>query len=97
MRDGLAMCRGKGNRKYNLSAPHGAGRVLSRTKAKEILLTDTFRRQMSDAGVYTTTANANTLDESPDAYKDVQTILDNIGDTVDVLEMIKPIYNYKAG
>ena len=52
---------------------------------------------MSDAGVYTTTANANTLDESPDAYKDVQTILDNIGDTVDVLEMIKPIYNYKAG
>ena len=97
MRDGLAVCRGKGNRKYNLSAPHGAGRVLSRTKAKEILSTDTFQRQMSDAGVYTTTANANTLDESPDAYKDVQTILDNIGDTVDVLEMIKPIYNYKAG
>ena len=96
MRDGLAICRGKGSSKYNFSAPHGAGRILSRTKARQLLSEDTFKRQMSEAGIYTTTANASTIDESPDAYKDMQTILDNIGDTVDVVETIKPIYNYKA-
>lgn len=97
MRDGLALCIGKGSKKYNYSAPHGAGRILSRTKAKELLNVDSFQQGMKDAGVYTTTANAGTLDESPDAYKDKEVILQNIQETVDVVEFIKPVYNFKAG
>lgn len=97
MRDGLAICVGKGNKKYNYSAPHGAGRILSRSKAKEMLDVDYFKEDMKQAGVYTTTANQSTLDESPDAYKDMSIILDNIKETVDVVEMIKPVYNFKAG
>ena len=97
MRDGLALCVGKGNKKYNCSAPHGAGRILSRSKAKEQLDVDLFKEEMKQAGVYTTTADSSTLDESPDAYKDKNIILDNIKDTVIVVEMVKPIYNFKAG
>lgn len=97
MRDGLAICVGKGNKDYNMSAPHGAGRILSRSKAKAELDVDFFKEDMKQAGVYTTTANASTLDESPDAYKDMNIILENIKDTVDVVEMIKPVYNFKAG
>lgn len=97
MRDGLAICVGKGNKKYNYSAPHGAGRILSRSKAKEQLDVTYFQEDMKQAGVYTTTANASTLDESPDAYKDMATILENIKETVDIVEMVKPVYNFKAG
>ena len=97
MRDGLALCIGKGNKKYNYSAPHGAGRILSRSKAKAVLDVEYFQEDMKQAGVYTTTANAGTLDESPDAYKDMAVILENIKETVDVIEMVKPVYNFKAG
>ena len=97
MRDGLAICVGKGNKKYNFSAPHGAGRILSRSKAKKVLDVGYFQEDMKQAGVYTTTANAGTLDESPDAYKDMSIILENITETVDVIEMVKPVYNFKAG
>ena len=96
MRDGLAICRGKGNPKYNYSAPHGAGRILSRSKAKETLDVTNFVEDMQQAGVYTTTANASTLDEAPDAYKDMNIILENISETVDIITMVKPVYNFKA-
>jgi len=95
MRDGLAICKGKGNSIYNYSAPHGAGRILSRTQAKKELSVVTFREQME--GIYTTTANVETIDEAPGAYKDKQTIIDNIKDTVDIIDFVKPVYNFKAG
>ena len=82
MRDGLAICRGKGNKKYNYSAPHGAGRILSRSKAKMSLDVEYFKQDMKDSGVYTTTADRSTLDESPDAYKDKNVIIENIKETV---------------
>jgi RNA-splicing ligase RtcB len=88
---------GKGNVEWNESAPHGAGRILSRTKAKATLDVGHFQEGMKSAGVYTTTANAGTLDESPDAYKSKDLILECIKDTVDVVDMVKPIYNFKAG
>lgn len=97
MKDGIALCIGKGSEKYNYSAPHGAGRILSRTKAKALLNVDDFKKEMLAAGVFTTTANQDTLDEAPSAYKDMKIILDNIKETVDVVELIKPIYNFKAG
>lgn len=97
MRDGIALCTGKGSKKYNFSAPHGAGRILSRSKAKAILDVAYFLADMKQAGVYTTTASIHTLDESPDAYKDMNIILQNIQETVEVNEMIKPVYNFKAG
>lgn len=95
MRDGLAICKGLGNSKYNYSAPHGAGRILSRTKAKETLSVVTFKEQMQ--GIYTTTANNETIDESPEAYKDKQIILDNIKETIEIVDFVKPVYNFKAG
>jgi RNA-splicing ligase RtcB len=97
MRDGIAIGVGKGNSQYNYSAPHGAGRIMGRMEAKRSLDLDTFTKQMSDANIYTTTANIDTLDEAPDAYKSMQVILDNIKETVDIVDMIKPIYNFKAG
>ena len=96
MRDGLAICTGRGNKKYNESAPHGAGRILSRSKAKAVLNVDYFKEDMKRAGVYTTTADRSTLDESPDAYKDMAIILENIKETVDIVEMVKPVYTFKA-
>jgi len=95
MRDGLAICKGKGNSKWNYSAPHGAGRALSRTKAKELLSIEIFEAQMRD--IYTTTANLNTIDEAPDAYKNTQMIINSIKETVDIIDFVKPIYNFKAG
>ena len=97
MKNGIALCRGKGSQKYNYSAPHGAGRILSRTKAKAQLSVETFKKEMDDAGIYTTTANSSTLDEAPAAYKDKDLILKNISETVEVVDFIKPIYNFKAG
>lgn len=95
MRDGSLICTGKGNPDWNYSAPHGAGRVLSRAQAKQTLTVSEFKKQMK--GIYTTSVNAGTLDESPMAYKSIEDIVDNIGDTVEIIDIIKPIYNFKAG
>lgn len=95
MRDGSLICKGKGNPEWNCSAPHGAGRVLSRSAARETLTVSEFKKQME--GIYTTSVSASTLDESPMAYKNIEDITNNIGDTVEILEVIKPIYNFKAG
>ena len=97
MRDGIAICEGKGSKEYNYSAPHGAGRIMSRTQARRTLSVDVLRGQMRDAGIFTTTAGCDTIDESPDAYKDMELILSNIRETVEVIEFIKPAYNFKAG
>lgn len=94
MRDGIIYGKGKGNTDWNDSAPHGAGRMLSRRKAKAQLDLEVFKEQMKD--VYSTTVNEDTLDEAPDAYKPLQEILDNIQDTVDVIDIIKPVYNHKG-
>ncbi|WP_124098702.1 RtcB family protein [Ruminococcus sp. Marseille-P6503] len=95
MRDGSLICKGKGNPDWNFSAPHGAGRLLSRSQAKQSLTVSEFKKQMK--GIYTTSVNAGTLDESPMAYKTMEDIVDNIGDTAEILDIIKPIYNFKAG
>lgn len=94
MRDGVLLCRGKGNPDWNYSAPHGAGRVLARGQAKRQLDMEEFEQQM--AGIYSSSICPSTLDESPMAYKDMQTIIDCIGDTVKVEKIIKPIINIKA-
>lgn len=94
MRDGSLICRGLGNEDYNYSAPHGAGRLMSRSKAKQEVELDDFVKSME--GIYTTSVNVSTIDESPFAYKPIEAILENIKDTVEVLEVIKPIYNFKA-
>jgi tRNA-splicing ligase RtcB len=95
MRDGSLICLGKGNPDWNYSAPHGAGRLMSRTKAKENVTLEEFQESME--GIYTTSVSEATIDESPMAYKPMQEIIDNIKDTVDILEIIKPTYNFKAG
>ena len=94
MRDGSLLCRGKGNADWNYSAPHGAGRLMSRSVAKESFTVNEFKKQM--AGIYTTSVGQSTLDECPMAYKGIDDIVNNIGDTVDILDILKPIYNYKA-
>ncbi|MBQ1648967.1 MAG: RtcB family protein, partial [Bacteroidales bacterium] len=94
MRDGSVLAIGKGNPEWNYSAPHGAGRIMSRSQAKEQLDLDEYRREMS--GVYTTSVNESTLDEAPMAYKSLDDIIDVISDAVDVIEVLKPIYNFKA-
>lgn len=93
MRDGSILGIGKGNTDWNYSAPHGAGRLMSRSEAKENISLEEFQKSM--AGIYTTSVNESTLDESPMAYKPIESILANIGETVEV-EVIKPIYNFKA-
>ncbi|MDU1909942.1 RtcB family protein [Fusobacterium sp.] len=95
MRDGSLICIGKGNEDWNYSAPHGAGRLMSRTKAKKVFNLKSFKEEM--AGVYTTSVNKDTLDECPMAYKAMEDIVKNIGDTVDIIKRIIPIYNFKAG
>lgn len=94
MRDGCIIAKGKSNSDYNYSAPHGAGRVMSRGEAFRTLTVEDFKKSMD--GIYTTTANETTLDESPFVYKPMESILNNIKDTVDVLEIIKPVYNFKS-
>ena len=94
MRDGSLICVGKGNDDWNESAPHGAGRLLSRGKAVATLTMEEFEREMS--GIFSTSINKNTLDESPMAYKKMEDIVDNIAPTVDILRRITPVYNFKA-
>lgn len=94
MRDGSLICLGKGNEDWNCSAPHGAGRVMSRMKAKKELSMEEFKAEMS--GIYSTTVTKETLDEAPMAYKTMDDIVANIGPTADILNVIKPIYNFKA-
>ncbi len=95
MRDGSLICVGRGNPDWNCSAPHGAGRLMSRAEAKQSFTVSEFKKQMS--GIYTTSVSSATLDECPMAYKSMEDIVDNIGDTVEIAEVIKPIYNFKAG
>lgn len=95
MRDGSLICVGKGNEDWNYSAPHGAGRLMSRAQAKQSFTVSEFKKQMAE--IYTTSVNNSTLDECPMAYKDMRDILDNIGPTAEVLKIIRPIYNFKAG
>lgn len=94
MRDGSLVCIGKGNDDWNCSAPHGAGRVMSRMKAKKTLSMEEFKAEMS--GIYSTTVSKETLDEAPMAYKTMDDIVANIGPTADIVNVIKPIYNFKA-
>ncbi len=94
MRDGSVLAVGKGNPEWNNSAPHGAGRLMSRTKAKESLDMEEYRKAM--AGVYTTSVNESTLDEAPMAYKSLGDIIEAIQDSVDILDVMKPVYNFKA-
>lgn len=94
MRDGCIIGRGKGNEDWNYSAPHGAGRIMSRSKAKETVSLEEFERSMQ--GIYTTSVNRSTIDESPMAYKPIEEIVANIQDTVEIVKIIKPIYNFKA-
>lgn len=95
MRDGSLLCVGKGNEDWNCSAPHGAGRLMSRAEAKQAFTVSEFKKQM--AQIYTTSVGKSTLDECPMAYKEIGDIIDNIGPTVEVAKMIRPIYNFKAG
>lgn len=94
MRDGCIIGVGKGNDDWNQSAPHGAGRIMSRMKAKETFNLDEYKESMKN--IYTTSVNENTIDEAPFAYKPMQEIINNIGDTVDIIKIIKPIYNFKS-
>ena len=94
MRDGSVLATGKGNPEWNYSAPHGAGRLMSRTKAKTTLSMEEYKSEMK--GIYTTSVNEKTLDEAPMAYKSLEDIIDVIRDSVDVIDVMKPIYNFKA-
>ena len=94
MRDGSVIGVGKGNPEWNYSAPHGAGRLMSRTKAKETLDMEMYKEAMK--GIYTTSVNEQTIDEAPMAYKSLEDIIDVIRDSVDILEVMKPVYNFKA-
>lgn len=93
MKDGSIIGIGKGNKEWNYSAPHGAGRILSRKQAKEMLDIKEYKKSME--GIYTTSISLDTLDEAPQAYKSVEDILDIVKETIDVIEVLKPVYNYK--
>ncbi len=94
MRDGCILGIGKGNDNWNCSAPHGAGRLMSRTKAKELLSMNDYQESMR--GIFTTSVCGGTLDEAPMAYKPIDEIVEAIQDTVEIKKILKPIYNFKA-
>ncbi len=94
MRDGSLICVGKGNPDWNYSAPHGAGRLMSRIQAKNSLTLSEFKKTMK--GIYTTSVRKETLDEAPMAYKPMEEIISHIKDTVDIVHTLRPIYNFKA-
>lgn len=95
MRDGSLLCEGLGNEDWNYSAPHGAGRIFSRKDAKDNITLTQFKQAMQ--GIYSTSISRNTIDESPQAYKPMRDIVDQIGDTVKICSLLKPVYNFKAG
>lgn len=94
MRDGSLLCIGKGNDDWNQSAPHGAGRLMSRGEARKQISMETYKSSMEN--VWTTSVNESTLDEAPEVYKPMISIIENIKDTVDIERIIKPVYNFKA-
>ena len=94
MRDGALICIGKGNSDWNCSAPHGAGRLMSRSKARQLLDLDEVKKSMK--GIDTWSLDFKTIDEAPQAYKPMEEIIENIKDTVEIIEVIKPVYNFKA-
>lgn len=94
MRDGSVLAVGKGNVEWNNSAPHGAGRIMSRTKAKQSIDLEEYKASMQ--GIYSTSVNADTLDEAPMAYKSLADIIDVIRDSVEIIDIMKPVYNFKA-
>lgn len=94
MRDGCIIGRGKGNDDWNCSAPHGSGRIMSRSKAKELLSMEEYKNTMN--GIFTTSVSESTIDEAPMAYKPMDEIIGNINETVEIVKIIKPIYNFKA-
>ena len=94
MRDGSVIAMGKGNPEWNYSAPHGAGRVMSRSKARQSLDLEAYKASME--GIYTTSVNEQTIDEAPMAYKSLEDIIDVIRESVDVIDIMKPVYNFKA-
>lgn len=95
MRDGSLICIGRGNEDWNCSAPHGAGRLMSRSQAKQSFTVSEFKHQMD--GIYTTSVGKATLDECPMAYKRMEDIVSNISETVHIERIIRPVYNFKAG
>jgi len=95
MKAGIILGVGKGNPDWNFSAPHGAGRKLSRKKAKNTIKLADYKKEMEDSGVWTTSVSKATLDEAPGAYKDPQEIIDAIGDSVEISQIMRPVYNYK--
>ena len=95
MRDGCLIVKGRGNEDWNYSAPHGAGRIMSRIQAKQSLSLEDYENEMKD--VFSTSVSTETIDEAPMVYKPMQEIIDNIRDTAEVVDIIKPIYNFKAG
>ena len=94
MRDGSVLAIGKGNEEWNYSAPHGAGRIMSRSAAKQSITLDEYKESMK--GIYTTSVNDMTIDEAPMAYKSLEDIIDVIKDSVDIIDIMKPVYNFKA-
>ena len=94
MRDGAIIGKGKGNPDYNCSGPHGAGRLMSRSEAKQLVSIEDYKETMKH--IYSTSVMESTLDESPFAYKPIEEIIENIQDSIEILQIIKPIYNYKA-
>ena len=94
MRDGCIIGKGKGNPDWNYSGAHGAGRKMSRSAAKQNLSVDSFEKSME--GIYSSTVNASTLDEAPVAYKNADDIIENVSETIETIELIKPVYNFEA-
>ena len=96
MRDGSLLCIGKGNEDWNCSAPHGAGRLFSRSAAKYEFTVEEYAKTMEDAGIYSTCIDWSTLDECPMAYKGMEDIVNNIEPTAKIVKVLKPVYNFKA-
>jgi RNA-splicing ligase RtcB len=96
MADGILLCEGKGNPEWNQSAPHGAGRLMSRGKAKASISVEEYKSRMEAAGVWTSCVGEGTLDEAPQAYKDASVITESVGETVTILDQWKEVYNFKA-
>ena len=95
MRDGVILGIGKGNADWNYSAPHGSGRKLKREDVKNQYTVSEFKKEMK--GIYSSCVGADTLDEAPFAYRSIGNIVGQIRDTVEVTEILKPVYNFKAG